>query len=95
MSESYTIEECRSCSAPIIWAITTKATKMPVDAHPSPDGNIAVEQRPGMMPLARVLNTTQRFGRSNLHTSHFASCQQADSWRKRGRPLNDEAGRES
>lgn len=79
----FTLDSCSSCHKPIIWAVTTRAKAMPINAEPETDGNIALDFRPGMDPLARVLNTTQQFGRKNLRKSHFATCPQADKWRKR------------
>lgn len=62
----FTIDSCSTCSAQIIWAITAKAKRMPVNAEPEPGGNVALDFRPGMDPLARVLNVTQQFGVKNL-----------------------------
>ncbi len=45
---------CKSCGEPIIWCITRKGKKMPVDV-PDDDGPT---------------------------TSHFATCKDADKWRK-------------
>jgi hypothetical protein len=33
---------CRHCGADVLWAITAKGRKMPVDPEPRPDGNLAV-----------------------------------------------------
>lgn len=78
----WTIEHCRSCNGPIIWAITSKDRTMPIDAEPTAHGNVVLEYRGGFTPLALVLNNTQRFGRTGLRTSHFATCPQAGSWRQ-------------
>lgn len=32
--------ECASCGAPITWAITPAGKRMPVDAEPTPNGNV-------------------------------------------------------
>lgn len=84
MSE-FTPDRCISCQKPIIWCATTKGNRMPVDYEPSASGNVSVEVRSGMDPLAKVLTVTQQFGRSNLRTSHFATCPQAAQYRRRGR----------
>lgn len=83
----FTVEPCRSCEEPIIWAVTTNARPMPVDAEPAQTGgNIALDYKgPDAPPLARVLSVAQRFGR-RLRTSHFVTCPQAGQWRRRGRP---------
>lgn len=46
--------ECRSCGEPIIWTVTARGKKMPVD--------VPVDDEPT--------------------TSHFATCKDADQWRK-------------
>jgi len=82
MSE-FTIASCESCHKPVIWAVTVKAKRMPVNAEPEPDGNVALDFRPGMDPLARILTVTRQFGVKNLRKSHFADCPQAAKWRRR------------
>lgn len=79
----FTIESCSTCSARIIWAITVKAKRMPVNAEPEPGGNVALDFRPGMEPLARVLSVTRQFGVKNLRMSHFVTCPQAAQHRRR------------
>lgn len=82
--EGFEIQACRSCDAAIIWATTTGQKLMPVDAEPVADGN--VELRPGHLGrgvVATVLTGPSLFG-GPLRTSHFATCAQADQWRRRG-----------
>lgn len=77
-------DQCDTCHAPIIWTHTTNAKRMPVDYEPSPQGNIAL--RPGGMgPVSVVLSIAKQFGRKNLYTSHFMTCPEANSWRKRNK----------
>lgn len=71
-------EICGSCEAEIIWTVTEKGKRMPVDRAPRADGNVKLEHRPGRPPLARVV------GKGNgTHTSHFATCPNAGSHRTR------------
>ncbi|GAC1521682.1 MAG: hypothetical protein NVS3B1_06210 [Marmoricola sp.] len=35
-------EPCKSCGAPLLWAITEKGRQMPLDPEPHPDGNLLV-----------------------------------------------------
>lgn len=77
-------DECDSCHAPIIWATTTNAKKMPVDYEPSEQGNIAL-QPGGLGPLAIVLSVAKQFGRKGLRTSHFVTCPDAKTWRSRNK----------
>jgi hypothetical protein len=71
---------CRSCQAPIIWAVTAEGRKMPVDAAPHQDGRLVLSWKEDGWQV-RVAphggSLTQR------HRPHFATCPDADSWRKR------------
>jgi hypothetical protein len=80
----FAVEHCRTCDKPIIWAVTSRLRDMPVDAQPVPDGNIRLEPREGMQPVARVLSVAEQFGKKSLRKSHFATCPQAERWRRRG-----------
>lgn len=87
---AWSTEPCRSCHAPVIWAVTILGKAMPVDAEPSANGNLALEWRErgsglpgGAPPLARVVSEHLRFGRADLRTSHFVTCPQAGKWRRR------------
>lgn len=83
---TFATENCRSCAALIIWAETERGRSMPVDAQPSADGSIRLHAREQYRsPLAVVLPVAKRFGLTNLHTSHFATCPHAARWRQRGR----------
>lgn len=79
----YPVGKCGSCQAPVIWAITAADQKqMPVDAVPTSLGTVELMHRSGMAPLATVLGPSRRFGRTNLRTSHFATCPNAEQHRK-------------
>jgi hypothetical protein len=84
---AWKVENCGSCFRPIIWAITTNAKPMPVDAEPpTTGGNVDLEYRgTTVQPLARVLGVAAQFGRTNLRTSHLATCPDSARWRARGR----------
>lgn len=79
---AFKVDQCGSCGAEVIWCTTTRANLMPVNREPAPDGTITIEDCGGMTPLAKVLTVAQRFGRTNLRTSHFATCPDAKSWRR-------------
>ncbi len=53
------IVSCRSCKAPIVWVLTVKGNRMPVDY------------------------TRDGASRPAAGTSHFATCPNADDWRRR------------
>jgi len=77
----YEIENCRSCEAPVIWAMTERGKLMPVDAEPSKDGNVQLKPRVAVAPLAEVLSVAKCFGKTQLRLSHFVKCPQAKQWR--------------
>lgn len=84
--QPFRIESCRSCYRPIIWAITERAKRMPVDPEPTKGGNIQLDWRPGgAAPLARVLPVAKQFGKTNLRKSHFATCPNAARHRAAGK----------
>jgi hypothetical protein len=74
------------CDALIIWAIHERTHKRhPVDAEPTPAGDLALTKQHNETVTYRVLKPEARFGRKDLRTSHFATCPNADQHRTRGR----------
>lgn len=75
---------CRSCGHPVIWTATPAGHRMPIDAAPVDDGNLHLDQTTNP-PTVTVVNTLQHdpgCGRRH-YTSHFATCLDANEWRKR------------
>jgi hypothetical protein len=73
-------EKCRSCGAPVVWCKTADGKRMPVDAGPTPDGNLIVFAASGEVRSVAAADRPTFAGQ--LHKSHFASCPQAGKWRK-------------
>jgi hypothetical protein len=73
------MSKCVSCSAPILWAITTNKF-MPVDAEPSARGNVELVEE-GRIRRA-VVHTQPLLAPIPLHMSHFVTCPQASEHRK-------------
>jgi hypothetical protein len=76
--------KCGSCDAPIIWARTLTGRSMPVDAEPSDSGTVLLELRQGFV-RATVYDAVTALSLApvrELRTSHFATCPDADKWRK-------------
>ena len=79
---------CRSCGASIVWTITDRGKRMPVDADPHPEGTIEVIAHAAEPNLyrSRVLDPyaldIARENRTPVHRSHFATCPQAAGWRR-------------
>lgn len=76
---------CKSCEAPISWAITPDGRRLPIDATPSTAGNIRLELT-GQDCIAHVLGAAEAQLRRNagqtLYVSHFSTCPNADEHRK-------------
>lgn len=70
---------CRSCKALVYWVVTESGKNMPVDAIPHPDGNIIFIDR-----LAHVLKADEQPPEgAKRWKSHFATCVNASSHRKK------------
>lgn len=68
---------CRSCSAPIVWA-TLNGKPHPFDAAPTSDGRFVI-----IRDEARQRNDEDMRLHRELFTSHFATCVDAEQWRRR------------
>lgn len=79
---------CRSCRAPIVWAVTADGKRMPLDAVPAADGNLAARRMPDGTLQVRVLTADlpDVADSERPAISHFASCPDADRHRRRGGP---------
>lgn len=77
---------CRSCGRPILWCTSVATGRaMPVDADPTPDGNVEVTEHPdpAASMLRAVVHAQPPLGSPPLRMAHHATCPQADEWRKR------------
>lgn len=72
---------CRSCGAAIIWAKTPAGKTMPIDAEPTPYGNIALVPAGAIVLTKDLADQGRRIG-SKLYRSHFVSCPHAAKHRK-------------
>ena len=70
-------EFCRSCGARIRWAVTVRGRRMPLDIHPSKDGNI--ELIDGVAHVVGVSTDPADV----RHISHFVTCPSAHQHRKK------------
>lgn len=83
---------CEACGAAIIWSQTTKGNLMPLDAEPTPSGNILLDTSPTTQPRlaeATVLGARKaleaRDAGRTLYKSHFATCPKAGEFRRKKR----------
>lgn len=78
--------KCRSCGAPIFWAVTTTNMRIPLDEKPTPSGNIELRvsySHPRAVASVITANNPRRGAADALYTSHFATCPHASLHRKR------------
>jgi hypothetical protein len=68
---------CKSCGAPIRWAKSLSGRAMPLDEKPNPKGNIL------LLPSGGAMVVTDTCHHSELFTSHFATCPQANQHRSK------------
>jgi hypothetical protein len=73
------VSVCRSCQAPIVWAVTDAGRAMPVDAEPVEDGNLILEY-PTLAGAPRLVRTVE--AGTGTHVSHFATCPDAAQHRR-------------
>lgn len=78
-----TTSQCRSCGAAIAWVQTESGKQMPLDAEPSPDGNMACMANGSYRVLTGSdLEAAKKNGIA-LRKSHFATCPNAASHRRK------------
>jgi hypothetical protein len=71
---------CRSCAAPILWAITEKGRRIPLDPEPTGGGNISTEERIDGHLNAHVMPSVPGVPG---YVSHFVTCEFAGRHRRR------------
>lgn len=81
--------KCKKCREQIVWCSLVSKTNPdgkphPLDAVPSFEGTIE-RVREGLGYVGRFVPPTERNGR-RLYVSHFATCPDAASFRKKGKP---------
>lgn len=72
-------DQCGRCGAAILWTITERGKRMPVDYRADPDGTVDVSSD-GTTRRSRVLTGMELAARRDaddvptLHKAHFATC---------------------
>jgi hypothetical protein len=77
---------CRSCQAPVRWAITaSNGKRMPLDPAPVTDGNVWIDHIEAGTPVVNVGLSHDDVPRNIplTYVSHFVTCPDRDSWRKK------------
>lgn len=78
-AEPFTIARCNSCDAQIVWAVTDSGKRMPVDAAPVVDGRLRLLHIDGQVRVRYVQDHVV----VDRYRAHFATCPDAQSWRRR------------
>lgn len=74
------LDNCRSCRAPIRWVRMSSSGKMnPLDAQPSEQGSVRI----GENETGTVVPKEDRVEGEPLYLSHFATCPNAKTFRKK------------
>jgi hypothetical protein len=68
---------CRSCQAPIRWEMTDSGKRIPLDPEPVENGNLRFDDHVHVIVTAYADDPMPRY------LSHFATCRDADAWRKK------------
>jgi hypothetical protein len=72
---------CRSCGAPIIWAMSSMTGKnMPLDAEPTDEGTMLLKD--GIVTPEKRATLPFLATNPKRHMAHFAKCPQANEWRR-------------
>jgi hypothetical protein len=72
----------RGCGQPMVWVITLGGARMPIDPEPTPDGNIIFAD--STWDVVRYLRKGEAVPEGTArYRSHFASCPDAASFRRR------------
>lgn len=70
---------CRSCGARVRWALTVNNKRQPFDYEPSDDGTFVLHPVRGAL---HAIYAPEAGAGDAKHTSHFATCPDADRWRR-------------
>ena len=72
---------CKACGLEILWVHTAATNRlMPLDPEPCPDGNIAIVEDRAHVKKGDLF---EERAAGLLYKSHFATCPQADKFRRK------------
>lgn len=75
---------CSTCERPILWALSERGKPIPIDPQPRADGNIVLRALGGVEDrVAHVLKPDETASAEPRYVSHFATCPQAETHRRR------------
>jgi hypothetical protein len=77
------LARCRSCHAPIYWALTERGKRIPLDAVANPKGNMLLEPANETRTVWRTRAFSPLFdGLQRLYMPHHATCPQGKEWKR-------------
>ena len=81
-----TTDQCDACLAPVLWCVTAKGVRVPVDPEPvraaTGAADCVVTERPNRPPRVHVLRSqAELFGRRWAHRTHLRTCPHAERYR--------------
>lgn len=76
--------KCKYCRAEILWAISEKGHRIPLDPSPADNGNIMLDFQPGGVPIATVLGQPEK-ATGPLWIAHFATCKKLKRNKKKAK----------
>lgn len=85
--EEYEIAECSACKAWMLWAISPKGARSPIDFQPTEEGNVLLLSPSGLGELLAVTLSGGALARARnaglqLRTSHWATCPNPEQFRR-------------
>lgn len=76
---------CKACPAAIRWVTTSAGRKMPIDAEPNVfTGTIILKTNSSGEEIAHHIDRKKSHVDGPYYTSHFATCPEAQRFRKKG-----------
>lgn len=73
---------CKTCGGQIIWARTNTGKRMPLDAKPTPEGNLILSTGE-LLPTVRTVGSAGHKPGQSLYRSHLFTCKQATAHRQK------------
>lgn len=83
MAAEETLPTCSACGAPVRWVLTLGDRRMPLDPEPHEDGNVVRRTTKEGAVRAKVLTGEELPAQETAWRSHFVTCPQADTFRRR------------
>ena len=80
------IVPCKSCRAPMIWARTENGKNVPLDAEPTPAGNIHLRADGVAVYVKKDQMDNPLFPPERRYKSHYATCPHAPEHRRKAPP---------